>query len=219
MSVITISGEYGSDASKIARQVAQSLGYHYVDRAIIEKILDEYGLVQFRDMYESISSIWTRFDTLRGGMTDMLNRTIQAVARHGNVVIQGRGGFAVLAGFADVLHVRIQAPLPLRVARVMQRTGLTDRAQAEAEVRQYDRVRSTFVEYSYHVPWNNTDAFNLVIDTGVIPVERAVDWLIQAHHFLAARETGEAPLARAIELDKVLDGVVSTALNCTAEHN
>jgi cytidylate kinase len=219
MSVITVSGEFGSDASQVARQVAQSLGYHYVDRAIIEKILDEYGLVQFRDMYESISSIWTRFDTLRGSMTEMLNRTIQAVARHGNVVIQGRGGFAVLAGFADVLHVRIQAPLPLRVARVMQRTGLTDRAQAEAEVRQYDRVRSTFVEYSYHVPWNNTDAFNLVIDTGVIPPERAVEWIIQAHHFLAARDMTEAPLARAIEFDKVLDGVVATALSCTTTHS
>lgn len=219
MSVITISGEFGSEASKTARRVAQALDYHYVDRVIIEKILDEYGLVQFRDMYESMPSIWARFDTLRGSMTEMLNRVIRAVARHGHVVIQGRGGFAVLGGFADVLNVRIQAPLPLRVARVMQRQGITDRAQAEAEVKQYDRVRSTFVEYSYHVPWNNTDAFNLVIDTGIVPVERAADWIIQAHQFLAAGETTDAPQARMIEVDKVLAGVVSTALNCTAEHN
>ena len=71
MSVITISGEFGSEASKTARRVAQALDYHYVDRVIIEKILDEYGLVQFKDMYESMPSIWARFDTLRcaGGIS------------------------------------------------------------------------------------------------------------------------------------------------------
>ena len=218
MSVITISGEFGSDASRTAQQVAQSLGYHYVDRAIIEKILDEYGLVQFKDMYESMSSIWTRFDNLRGGMTDMLNRTIRAVARHGNVVIQGRGGYAVLGGYADVLNVRIQAPLAVRVQRVMQRSGITDQAQAEAEVRQYDRVRRTFVEYSYQVAWNDTDAFNLVIDTSVVPVDAAVEWIVQAHRFMAARERVDEPRARDIEADEVLADVVATALPCTASH-
>ena len=40
------------------------------------------------------------------------------MARHGNVVILGRSGYAILAGLADVLHVRLQAPLEDRIELV-----------------------------------------------------------------------------------------------------
>ena len=39
-------------------------------------------------------------------MVSVLNQVVQAVACHGDVVIRGRSGFAILGGFADVLHVR-----------------------------------------------------------------------------------------------------------------
>ena len=57
MAVITISGEYGSEASEIARRVAAALNYHYVDPVLIEKILDEYGLVEFKAKYETMHNL------------------------------------------------------------------------------------------------------------------------------------------------------------------
>src|SRR5512147_2917539 len=124
MAVITISREIGSAGEYIAQKVAQELGYHFADKDIIEKVLNQYGFVQFQQEYESGPGFWSRFDTLRTRMIEFSNRVVEALARHGNVVILGRGSFVVLSGFADVLNIRLQAPLPLRVSRVMAQQGI-----------------------------------------------------------------------------------------------
>src|SRR5512135_3353328 len=108
MSVITISREFGSDGSYIAEKVAQALGYHFADKKTLEDVLTQYGFVEFDKEYDAARGLWARFDARTMDMINMLNRVIQAVARHGNVVILGRGSFAVLGGLADVLNVRIQ---------------------------------------------------------------------------------------------------------------
>jgi cytidylate kinase len=55
----------------------------------------------------------------------MLNKVIEAFAHHGNVVLLGRVGFEVLGKYADVLHVRLQAPFSVRVKRIMTQQGLS----------------------------------------------------------------------------------------------
>lgn len=219
MAVITISGEYGSEASEIARRVAAALNYHLVDIVLIEKILDEYGLVEFKTMYESMPNLLSRFDEVNNRMKDMLDRVLRALAKHGNVVIRGRGGFAVLGGLADVLTVRTQAPLAVRAGRVMVREQLENLTQATEAVQHYDRARSTFVESSYNdVVWNSADAFNLVIDTGKIPLALAVDWIIEAHQAVVLRESSTSPTAQAFEVDDILAHVISEKLKCTVAH-
>ena len=219
MAVITISGQYGSEASEIARRVAAALNYHYVDSVLIEKILDEYGLVEFKEMYESMPSLLSRFDEVNNRMKDMLDRVLRALGQHGNVVIRGRGGFAVLGGLADVLTVRTQALLAVRARRVMAREQIDDVAKATEVVQHYDRVRSTFVESSYNdVVWNSADAFNLVIDTGKIPLALAVDWIIEAHQAVVLRENDTEPTAHDLVADDILAQVVNTKLKCATAH-
>jgi len=154
MSAITISREIGSQGDEIAAQVALALGHHLVDRRFIGSILSQYGLVEFDQEYQTLPGFWQRFDAQREQRRDqmvaMLNQVIQAVARHGNVVIVGRSGYVVLAGFADVLHVRLQAPQAVRIARVAVSQGLSA-AQAEDAVQTSDLVRATFVEDFYDV--------------------------------------------------------------------
>ena len=156
MSVITISREFGSEGDSIAHKVAQALGYHFVDQKFIGIILGQYGYVEFDKEYASLPTFWERFDAQREKerdvMVGMLNRVIQAVARHGNVVILGRSGFEVLSGFADVLHVRLQAPFLVRVRRVMSQQSIPFE-QAEEIVKKSDKVRVAFVEEFYRVSW------------------------------------------------------------------
>jgi cytidylate kinase len=213
MAVITISRELGSGGSYIARQVAQTLGYYFVDRGIIEKVLNQYGFVQFREEYESEPSFWERLDAVRAQMIKMMNRVIQATARHGNVVILGRGSFAVLHGFADVLNVRLQAPLPLRVKRVMAEQNITDFDKAEALVKENDKVRTAFINSWYEVDWDTADAFDLVINTSKIPPDMAVRWLVEALSALKAKPAGDQPTMNTIEVDSVLANVISEMLD------
>lgn len=220
MSVITISREYGSEGDAIAQNTAKTLGYHFVDKTFIGDILGQYGYVEFDKEYESLPSFWERFDAQRGNQRDammkLLNQVIQAVARHGNVVILGRSGFEALGGFDDVLHVRLQAPFAVRVGRVMEYQNITF-DQAETIVRENDKVRQAFVEEFYKVPWGAIHAFDLVINTGKVPPELAVDLIVNTEKTrMANPEMGRSTAD--IEVDRILADALSDMLGCHKEH-
>ena len=219
MSVITISRELGSDGSYIAEKVAQTLGYHFADKKTMEDVLTQYGFVEFDKEYDAARSFWARFDARTMEMIRMLNRVIQAVARHGNVVILGRGSFAILSGFADVLNVRIQAPLPVRRVRVMTQQQIAEPEKAEAIIKEADRVRTTFIESYYGLHWNAANAFDVVIDTGKVAPDLAVAWLSDAARAVQTRKVGEEPTTSALEVDPILASAVSAVLKCEETHH
>ena len=76
MAVITISREVGSEGSYVGRSVAEALGYHLVDRNVIEEVFKQYGLVRFRDVYDSAPGFWARFDEMRAQTVKLLNQVI-----------------------------------------------------------------------------------------------------------------------------------------------
>lgn len=214
MAVLTISREFGSGGSSIARQVAHTLGYRFVDKQTIEKVLIEYGFVEFRQEYDSVPGFWASFDLRRAEMMEMLNRVILALAKHGDVVILGRGSFAVLAGFVDVLNVRIQAPLPIRVRRVMAQQKIVVVSAAEAKVKENDLLRATFIESLYGVKWDTASVFDLVIDTHKIYPELAVGWLAETAQALSHKETTSSDrTADRLQVDGILAAAVANVLD------
>jgi cytidylate kinase len=204
MAVVTISRELGCNGETIGRTVAETLGYDYVDKQVIETILREYGVPEFERIYESYPSFWDRFDQTRATALDMLDRVVRALARRGDAVVLGRGGFAVLSGLADVLNVRLRAARAIRVRRVMALEGITDQQEADALVVRNDRMRAAFVESLYPVRWNDLDAFDLVIDTGKVSPALAADWIASV-----VRSWEESPPegdgAADLEADPILD--------------
>jgi cytidylate kinase len=203
----------GSQGRYIAELAAETLGFHLVDKRTIEEVLVQYGFAEFRQEYDAAPSFWTRFNSRRADMMEMLNRVIQALAYCGNVVILGRGSFAVLGGFADVVNARIQAPLPLRIKRVMERQNITEADRAEAVVTESDSVRANFIESFYEVRWNAASAFDLAIDTGKVPPELAVIWLIEAVKALKGKNGDDKPATRDIPVDPVLAKAVYEVLD------
>jgi cytidylate kinase len=221
MSVITISREFGSEGDYIAQQVAQTLNYHYVDQKFIGVILGQYGYVEFDKEYATLPTFWERFDAQREKQRDvmvkMLNEVIQAIAHHGNVVLLGRSGFEVLGGFADVLHVRLQAPFSVRVGRVMAHQKIPI-DQAESVVKNNDKVRVAFVEEFYRVPWNTIHAFDLVINTGKISPDRATSWVVNLAQAPVTSLEIDKPTTASIVVDRILAEAVSDVLKCHQAH-
>ncbi|MBN1888921.1 MAG: cytidylate kinase-like family protein [Thermoflexales bacterium] len=217
MPVITISREFGSEGDSIARQVAQSLGYHFVDKGFVGTVLGQYGVVEFGQEYETLPTFWEKFDAQReerrSVMMSMLHQVVRAVARHGNVVILGRSGFAVLEGLANVLHVRLQAPLPIRVRRVMAQQEIPI-DQAEAAVKEHDRVQTAFIAECCSLSWEAIHAFDLVINTGKIPPELAVDWIVRATRGLEEKQVAGERTTDEIQVDPILASAVSDELGC-----
>ncbi|MBK7320761.1 MAG: cytidylate kinase-like family protein [Anaerolineales bacterium] len=221
MSVITISREFGSEGDAIARKVAQALDYHFVDQKFIGTILTQYGYVEFDKEFSSLPTFWERFDAQREKqrdvMANMLNQVIQAVAHHGHVVILGRSGFEVLGGFADVIHVRLQAPFPVRVGRVMEQQGLSFE-QAETAVKKSDKTRVAFVEEFYKIPWDSIHAFDMVLNTGKISPDLATNWLVDIAKVPVSSFEIDKPTTDSIVVDRILAETVSEVLNCDHAH-
>jgi cytidylate kinase len=217
MTVVTISRETGSGGRYIAEQVAQSLGYRLLDKTIIGRIYGRYAGAEFGIEVGYVPDFWTRFepptDERRARMVDTLNHVVLALAHQDNVVILGRSSFAILAEFADVLHVRIQAPIQVRIKLVMERRKITTVAQAEALVRESDRVRAGFVEGFYGSQWDSVHSFNVVIDTSKISERLAIEWLVQAVKALPAQPRFSPRTVSTIQVDPILATILAEELN------
>ena len=211
MAIVTVSREYGSAGSEIARKAADALGYDFVDKEVVGRLLASYGLIDFSKAYETESGIWSRFDDRQRTMIDMLDRVAKAVARRGRAVILGRGFYLSLAGFPCLLNVRVRAPFEWRVSRVLKEGKISDRRQAEASTREGDKVRSSFVSSVYGARWDSMEGFDLVIDSSKIGIDRVASWIAQAAADLDA-SPGLAAAADFGKPDPVLDEAVAAEL-------
>jgi cytidylate kinase len=220
MCVLTISRETGSGGRYIAENVSKALGYALVDKHTIGRICGQYGRNEFGWDVGYVPEFWSRFDSpsddQRALMVYTLNQVILGLAHRDNIVILGRSSFAVLAGFADVLSVRIQAPLPVRIQRVMARRNIATPEQAEALVRESDRVRAAFIEGFYGSRWDTAKSFDAVIDTAKVSEELASTWLVQAVQDLHSRPLSGERTVSTILVDPLMVSILAEELSYQA---
>ena len=222
MTVISISGELGNEGNDIAGQVAQALGYHLADKKVIVALLEQYGFVDFSQEYDKTVSIWSHLNAQvedeRASMVDMLDRIILALSQHGDVVIVARGSFVLLEGYADVLSVRVEAPLAIRVQQVAQQQKIIEPGRAEAIVKESDEARRTFIDGYYRASWDKSEAFDLVVNTGKIAPELVSTWIVEAAGALKGRMGRDERTTNTIQVDSVLASAVSSELACQDVH-
>jgi cytidylate kinase len=213
MAMITISGEFGSGSLDIAQQGAKTLGYEFVDKRTFDGIFRQYGLTKFDDLYNSAPSFLDLINADNLLLVSMANEIVEAAAKRGNIVIFGRAGFAVLADYADVLHVHIQAPFRERVQRVMAREGLTDLQAAEDRVREEDSVRRKYVQRFYNKQWDEPSNYDVVLDTGSLSSDMAVQRIVEAAKAIEQKVPGKDAVTTAtIEVDPVLADAVAKVM-------
>jgi len=215
MKTIAISRLIGSEAAKIARRVAEVLGYTLVNKSILEGIFRQYGLEKFGELYTSPPNVWDLANAKNLLIVSMLNDTMEALAHRGDMLILGGGGggYASLSKYADVLNVRLQAPFSVRVERVMARENLPSRLRAEQRVKADDTARQKFVSRFYNQEWDNGSQFDLAIDTDTISTEMAAGWIIEAARALSQKEFGPAAVtAERAKVDPALLDAIGIAL-------
>ncbi|MFH1135271.1 MAG: cytidylate kinase-like family protein [Pseudomonadota bacterium] len=214
MTVLTISREIGSGGEYIGKKTAEILNYHYADKGTIFRIFKQYGFEPLERIYDSPTSFWDSFDNLRLRTLENLNRVIEALAAHGHAVIVGRGGFAVLDGLADVLNVRIQAPIEDRLGRFMEAEKLTNLNEALDKLEERDGVRSAFVESTYQIPWDAASNFDIVINTGKTTLDVAASWLAEIVMALDKRGELSGPTAQSLSVEPSLKKAVCELFDC-----
>ncbi|HVZ64398.1 MAG TPA: cytidylate kinase-like family protein [Lacunisphaera sp.] len=103
--------------------------------------------------------------------------TMRRLAMEGHVILVGRGANFATAGMPGGVHLRLVAPVENRAKYYAQRFGTTE---AEARVRnaRCDAARRRFVYAHYNAPVDDSAAYDLVINTALVPLPEAAQLVI-----------------------------------------
>jgi cytidylate kinase len=179
MSAITISRQMGSQGDELAVQVAQQLGWQLVQRMLINQAasaaglpymaladIDELGLLKLHPSARE----WRAYQTHVEGI-------IHAWAYKGEAVIVGRGGQMVLQGWPDVFHIRVVAPLEMRIARLQKKENISSES-ARARLEASAKTRARYLRRSYGVQIDDSTLYHLTINIGLLSLAQAVNLVI-----------------------------------------
>ena len=176
MAVVTLSRQLGSLGYETAEMLALRTRYRLVGRELINQaakragapdvalaMIDELNLLGLKPAPEDVLSY-----------LNVVKTVMEELAAAGNVVIVGRAGQIILAHWPGVLHVRMNAPLAVRIQRLAQRQGI-NAAAAQAQAEASDRYHKQYFKHFYQSKWDAPEHYDLVINTAKLTAENATD--------------------------------------------
>ena len=187
MAIITVSRQFGSMGTDIARTLAATLSSSVLDKQELLPMMAEQGITDLEKYDEKKPGFWDTIAMDRFMYIHALQTVVYRFARKGDCVIIGRGGQFLLGRVPGVLKVNVVAPFELRLQRVQSRSGCS-RGEAEMQVRHSDEQRLGFHSFFFDINCDAPELYDLVINTAAMSVDGAVE-LIRAALAAEAVET------------------------------
>lgn len=192
--VITIGRQYGSAGHDIGKMIAETLGYKFYDKELVELAAKKSNISQeaVKDIDEKATSSFlyslaSGNYSLRGvtgplyyemPLNDKLfiaqSEVIKDVASRDNCVIVGRCADYVLEDVknVDLINVFIYADFDFRIKRVREAFNLTEK-QAKDRVVKTDKQRKIYYGYYSNRDWGDMSNYDMCLNTcklGIKPV-------------------------------------------------
>ena len=197
--VITISRQFLAGGSEVAAIVADSLGWTVVDDALIEAVADRSGFTaeDVESLEESVPSFMERFaqslalsspenllstpSAIEGPaavrLAHVMREVIEELGRRDAIVFVGRAAAAVLASEQNAIHVRLVAPLEVRVRRAMDRLDLGE-TEARDVVEGRDQGRERYHKELFGRDWNDAVNYDFVLNTENLGTAGAAELIV-----------------------------------------
>jgi cytidylate kinase len=185
---VAVSREAGSRGATIGRRVARRLGWPVYDQELLDYLAQEDSSRQ--SVVETLpppAAAWVETylqQLLREQSVSQhpsvvsLTRAVLALAVQGQVVLIGRGAGCVLPR-SSMLHARLVAPLPERIAYMSQWLRLTIEEAAE-RVRLRDSRRAEFLATHFHRQPGDLYQYDMVLNTSHLGEDLCVELIVQA---------------------------------------
>lgn len=198
--VITVTRQYASGGSDVARLVAAQLEWTVIDNEFVDEVARRAGIpteevaqreerapgllerlartlaVASPEMFMASGAI-PRVDQDEATLVRMTERVIAEAAAHGRIVLVGRGAQAVLAQRPDALHVYVVASKPWRMKLAVDRLGV-DPANAEKVVDDTDRQRDQYVRTYYGRQRQDMVNYDLVVNAERLGLDGAARLIV-----------------------------------------
>jgi len=201
--IITIGRQFGSGGRYVGRLLSEKLSIPFYDKELLaeaakhsgicEEILEDHDEKPTRSLLFSLVTGMQHHVGSGSFYMDMpLNHriflaqfdAIRKLAEEGSCVIVGRCGDYVLRDDPDAVSVFVKADMPSKIARAVKYYG-AEEDKAEERIRKADKQRASYYNYYATATWGDVDNYDLVVDTGVLGVEGAVELIAK---FLELRD-------------------------------
>jgi cytidylate kinase len=192
--VVTISASYGAGGSWVGPQVAEQLGWRFIDRAIPVQVAErldvpvEHAHVHDEAAAPRFTRLLARLPNTSGVVvpeptTDAFCRETERLlieaADAGDVVVLGRAGAIVLRDRTGAFHVRLDGPGEARVFQGM-RVEEIDEDEARRRQRNSDRARIDYVKHFYSADARDPRHYHMVLDSTAMSLPTCVDLIVSA---------------------------------------
>jgi cytidylate kinase len=187
--VVTISREFGAGGARVAKVVADKLGFTLWDHAFVKHLAERAGAdpafvealdERRRDLFDDVMSHSFLKVPISG--TDyrrLLTRMVEEITEHGAAVIVGRGANFLMRP-EQGLRVRIICPLKERIRRYAARE-LMSLPEAERVVQQKDMERMRFVRQLCDQDARDPLHYDLTVNTAALSEEQAGALIVDAY--------------------------------------
>lgn len=189
--LVTIFETYGSGATEVGPKVAERLGVPWVSQAYSSEDLEAAeGRGPEDDSFLSrvIASLGRSAAAadvgVFSGQLDLLDaedaaRELHEQLAQGGVVL-GRNATVVFADEPRALHVKLDGPLEQRIRRGAAASGV-DLPRARSRQSRDDAARAAMCQRLFNWDPRTTDHFDLVVNTGLLPLPLVVDLVVAAY--------------------------------------
>lgn len=191
--VITVTRQFGSLGRKIAKMVADNLGYEYYDRDIIELAVKEMrGDIDQLAAFDG--QIVSPFDKMmyplgkgnahmKKSLFEMEKSVMMDLAHKGDCVIVGRCSDYVLRKYGipdeNMLNVFIYSPIEKRLSNCKDELNLDDPGQAYTYLSNVDKAREDFYKHYTKHKFTSNKFRHLMIDSSLADFEKVADIITQ----------------------------------------
>jgi cytidylate kinase len=167
--VLTLSRELGAGETQFAPTLAERLQMHVYDRELLEQEAAGLGVpeAEMEKIDEHPAGIFQRFrpGSIYQRYSEALAQIMRDLAERGNVILVGRGGNCFLRGDPRAFHVRLVAPMPLRLRRVMEFHWVRE-SVAKKLIAESDAQRRSFYDGYFGIDWASPLEYQITVNSG-----------------------------------------------------
>jgi len=191
---VTISASYGAGGSWVGPEVAERLGWRFVDRAIPVQVAERLAVpVEHAHSHDEAAA--PRFTRLLARLPNTsgvvvpeatspafcreTERLLIEAADAGDVVVLGRAGAIVLRDRLGTFHVRLDGPAEPRLLQAMRLEEI-DEDEARRRQRNSDRARMEYVKHFYRADPRDARHYHMVLDSTAVPLPTCVELIVTA---------------------------------------
>ena len=196
--IITISREFGAGGHSLGRTVAERLGVPFYDQEIIDRAVADTGFspefVREAGEYASTTHSFlfnlilsSSVSIMPGGELSNYDKiyiaqakTIQELADKSPCVIVGRCADYILRERTDCLNIFVHASREYREKRILEEYGEIEGKTITERLEEKDKKRILYYKHYTDRDWGDVKNYHLTINTAVIPVDKAVNWIVDA---------------------------------------